>query len=354
VVEPLYRQIYADLERKISTGEIRYMEQLPVLADLSSAYGVSDAPVRRALDELARAGFIVKRRGRGQGTFAIRRLTPLTVRVLLLARFDVSRSAPEMCHEVFDLITGIQQAACEAGCTLQQISSHSFAHLPPAGADTGYLVIAMTWPEYQQGVHMAQEHAAPYVLVNPPQAGHPCARVDSEHGSFLAVNYLAQLGHRRIAYVGESRSEWFTPRFQGYQRALIENGLPPDQTLVQNTNGIDASQDCEALDSLMGLPDPPTAIFACSDYRAIHLMTHCKRQGVRVAQDLSICGYDNIGESANIEPALTTVNHPRQELGAMALELLSSLHRGDTPNPIDRVVASQLVVRASCAPPKRQ
>ena len=88
--------------------------------------------------------FIVKRRGRGQGTFAVKRLTQTTLRVLLLADFDIYKSAIETCHEVFDLLAGIQEAAAEVGAQVQQVSSRGFDSLPPAGADIGYLVIAMT------------------------------------------------------------------------------------------------------------------------------------------------------------------------------------------------------------------
>lgn len=351
--QPLYRQIYHDLEHKISTGEIRFMEQLPILADLCKVYGVSDAPVRRALDDLARDGLIVKRRGRGQGTFAIKRVTPLSLRVLLLANFDIYKSAIETCHEVFDLMAGIQQAARIAGCSVQQVSSSGFDNLTPANVETGYLIVAMTWAEYEEGARLARSHHAPFVLVNPPQPGHPCVRVDIEHGAFVAVNYLAQLGHRRIAYVGATDCEWFAPRFAGYRRALAANGIELDDRLVRETDGLDADQDRAALETLLALEAPPTALFACSDYRAIHLLTHCKRKGIRVPRDLSLCGYDDISEVAGIEPALTTVHHPRQEQGAIAVELLTGLLRGETPENRERVLRSQLVVRASCAPPKR-
>jgi DNA-binding LacI/PurR family transcriptional regulator len=350
---PLYQQIYSDLETKINTGELRFMEQIPALPDLCKIYGVSSAPVRRALDDLARAGLIVKRRGRTKGTVVIKRMTRTRIRVLLLANFDITKSAIETCHEVFDLLAGIQEAAREVGGEVQQVSSNGFESLPPAGADTGYLVIAMTWAEYEQGARLAARHGAPCVLVNPPQAGHACVRVDMEQGACRGVNYLAQLGHRRIAYVGAAHSEWFAPRFAGYRQALAANGLALDPALVQETDGIAPEQDQQALETLMALSDPPTAIFACSDYRALHLLAHCRRKGVQVPQQLSICGYDNIGEVANIEPPLTTVYHPRQELGKIAVELLTCLLAGEKQGIVDRVIRPELVVRASCAIPRR-
>ncbi len=352
----LYQKIYQDIEKKIVTGELRYMEQIPVLPDLCKVYGVSEAPVRRAIDELSRAGLVVKRRGRGQGTFVIKRLIRATVRVLLLADFDIHRSTQAACHEVFDLMAGVHEAAREAGCEVQQVSREGFDHLPRAGVGTGYLVIAMSAREYRQGIALAESQSAPCVLLNPPSAeGKASVRVDMELGAFLGVNYLAQLGHRRIAYVGGVHSEWALPRLQGYRNALASNGLTADPALVRDTNGIDAEQDAVALDSLMALAEPPTAIFAGSDYRALHLLAHGKQRGIRVPQDLSLCGYDNISEVANIEPALTTVHHPLIELGKVGVELLLERLTAVSPMdaPMDRLIKPQLMVRDSCASPRR-
>jgi DNA-binding LacI/PurR family transcriptional regulator len=351
--QPLHRQIYCDLERRISTGEIRYMEQIPPLPSLCARYGVSAITVRKALDELARDGLIIKHRGRGKGTFAIKRLARTRIRVMLIASFDIYKSPIETCHEVFDLLAGIREAAAECGSEVQFISSVGFDSLPKAEADTGYLIIAMTWAEYEQGALLAARHQAPCVLVNPPQAGYECIRVDMEQGAFLGVNYLIQLGHRRIAYLGATHGDWFAPRISGYHKALAANGLESDPALVCKTNGIDPQQDWQALDSLLALPAPPTAVFATSDHRALHLMAYCKREAILVPQQLSICGYDNIQEASSIQPAVTTIHHPRQELGKSAVEMLARLLKGETPEIKDVVISPQLMVRDSCGAPRR-
>ncbi len=350
---PLYLQIYEDLEHKISTGEIRYMEQIPILPELCKQYGVSDAPVRRALDELARAGLVVRRRGRGQGTFATKKLAQTTLRVLLIASFDIYKGAIETCHEVSDLLAGIQDAAAELNCNVQQVSVGGFHQQTIPDADTGYLIIAMCEEEYALGARMATGQGAPYVLINPPSACVPCVRVDMEQGAFLGVNYLAQLGHQRIAYVGWTKSQWFAPRYEGYLRALRENEIDLDPNLTQQTDGIDANQDVAALNALMSLPEPPTAIFACSDYRALRILAHCKQLGISVPQDISICGYDNISEVASVKPALTSVYHPRREQGHASVELLNRLVHEHKIESIDKLIRPELIIRDSCAPARK-
>lgn len=351
--DPLYKQVYDDLERKIATGIIRYMERLPPLPEMCALYGVSSATMRRALNDLERDGLIIKRRGRSQGTFAIKRLVRATVRVLLVARFDMQKSPIESYHEVYDLLAGINEAGSSSGCDVEQVSATGFDNLPAPGPNTGYVIFGMTWADYEMGMQLAEDHNAPFVLINAPRKGFPCVRVDMEHGAFLSTNYLLQLGHRRVAYVGPTRSDWFTPRFQGYQRALRENDVELDVSLVRKTDPIDQAEHWRALDNLLALPDPPTAVVASSDYLAMHLLSHCRRLGISVPRELSLCGYDNISEAASIEPALTTVDHPRREQGQLALELLEALLEGADPLETDHVMQPSIIVRDSCAPPAR-
>lgn len=353
----LYRQVYDDIRAKIVSGESPIQQHLPTLPELCALYNVSEAPVRRALDDLAREGLIVKTRGRGRGTVVVKRPVAAILRVLLIAGFNLQKSSIETCHEVFDLLAGIEAAALETGCRVQQVSSNGFDSLPPAGPMTGYLIIGMNLEEYQQGLRLAAIHGVPAVLVNPPCAAGAAVRVDIEQGGFLAADALAQMGHQRIAYIGGTHSEWGQPRFAGYLRALAGNSLTFDQALVRETDGVEPGQDWQALESLLALPDPPTAVFAASDYRALHLMAYCRQNGIAVPQQLSICGYDDIREVSGVEPAVTTVHHPRQELGRRAVSLLTDIllqQDGKTTleeTQCDLVVQPTLILRDSCAPP---
>lgn len=351
--KPLYEQMRSDLESRIRSGEIRYMERLPSLPQLCKKYGVSMITARRALDELAHAGLVVKQPGRGKGTLVTRRFVQAEIRVMLVAGFNIYKSPIETVHEVFDILAGIQKAAATNDSRVQLVSPDGFDSIPFPKGNVGYIILAMTWAEYQQGVALVAKHGAPYVLVNPPQGASSCIRVDMERGAFIGVNYLAQLGHRRIAYVGPTTSQWFAPRFAGYRRALEANGIDLDRELVLETNGIDVEEDYKALDTFMNLASPPTAVFAASDYRALHLLSRCRQIGVRVPDHLSICGYDNIDVSAAVEPALTTIHHPREELGQQAVERLLKLISERDSGGADIVVDPRLVVRESTGAPRR-
>ncbi|MES2462126.1 MAG: GntR family transcriptional regulator [Armatimonadota bacterium] len=348
----LYQKIYNDLEQKISSGQIGYLEQLPALPDLCRLYGVSEAPVRQALGDLQRAGLVLKQRGRGKGTVAVKKLRVMTIRVLLMEP-NLFPNSIESVHEILDMITGIRATAQEIGADVEIFSPNSNDTLALAGGDTGYLILADTMETYEKGRKIAAGHGAPCVLVNVPAAPAvptPCVRVDIEEAAFLGVNYLAHLGHRRIAYVGGYGTEWFVPRIAGYKRALETNNLSFDPDLLHENGGRSAETNGAAFDSLMTLDPPVTAIFAGTDYCALQLLSHARRRGIAVPERVSLCGYDDIQEASKVEPALTTVFHPRSELGTEAVHLLSRLLSDEPVSQLDVTIPPRVVVRASTAP----
>lgn len=356
VTRPHYRRVYEDIERRILSGALAYGSQLPLLPELCSEYGVSEAPIRRALDELARAGLIIRLRGRGKGTFVHKRITTPTILRVLLIGFDLSRNVIEAYHEIYGLLDGVRRGAAAHGCVVQTVGEDALASLAPTPKETrlGYLVLSQTAEKYETGGDLASAYA-PCVLFNTP---HPLPKrwtvsVDMEAGGFLGTDHLAGLGHRRIAYVGGRTGGWFAPRYAGYRRALRAHGLPDDEALVRETSGLSAGEDAAALDALLALPEPPTGIFACSDYRALHLLNHAQnRLGLSVPGDLSLCGYDDIGTCETVSPALTSVYHPLAEQGEAAVEmLLSLLDAPPVPEIMHRLLTPELRVRKSSAPP---
>lgn len=346
-----HRRIYLDLEGKIKSGEIANQEQLPILPDLCVRYGVSAASVRRALDDLERNGLISRRRGKG--TFAIGRTTIIppkktrTFRVLLIGEtWDLYREPIEAIHYMFDILAGIRDAAREQSAAVALISQAGPGRMPPHEEGIGYLVLTMGMKSYALGLEMAQSQGAPCVLVNPPEPLTPCVRVDITEGARLGVRHLIDLGHRRIAYIGATRGSYFQERVAGYHLALEQSGLDSDPALVPSGVHTD-EQSKAALDTLLALPSPPTALFVQSDYRALLLMAYARSLGLSLPGALSICGYDNISEAATVDPPLTSVHHPRYEQGIEAVHLLTCLLDGETPPTLDVTITPHVVQRAS-------
>jgi LacI family transcriptional regulator len=192
----------------------------------------------------------------------------------------------------------------------------------------------------------------PVVAVDPHtgRTGPSTIEVDNVGGARAATQHLIDLGHRRIAHVrGREDLVSASQREQGYREALEAAGLPFDRALVR-VGGYRALETTDAARELLTLPEPPTAIFAANDLSAIRVLEIAAELGVRVPEDLSVAGFDNVPEAANAVPPLTTVAQPMREMGAEAVRILLGLLAGEAGEEHLRLPAT-LMVRASTAPP---
>lgn len=184
-------------------------------------------------------------------------------------------------------------------------------------------------------------HTGPAVL--------PSVHADNLAGAKTATEYLIGLGHRRIGFLaGRSDLQSARQREQGYRDALASAGLDVDPELIRaGEYELDVSTD--AARRLLTLDDPPSAVFAANDLSAIQTMHVASAMGLRVPDDVSVIGFDNIPESALADPPLTTIDQAIQRMGRQAVELLVDLIEGRTDRPHQITLPTRLVVRQSCA-----
>lgn len=151
--------------------------------------------------------------------------------------------------------------------------------------------------------------------------------VDNEHAAEEVVRHLIHQGHRRIAHVSNfDTASTVEERLSGYHLALVEAGIPFRPELVKKAPdppGQIARDGCEELiDTLLGLPDPPTAIFAVNDYIALRLLAVLRAREIQVPEEMAIAGFDGIERWIPGKPFLTTANQPFERMGARAVEML--------------------------------
>ena len=191
---------------------------------------------------------------------------------------------------------------------------------------------------------------APLVAIDPNSQCPDCLAVTATNhvGALTAMEYLINLGHRRIGFIG-GRSDLLCAqqRLQGYETALRQAGIAPDPDLItigdfSRTTGRDCAQ------RLLSLAEPPTAIFATNDQSAIGAIEAARASGRRVPDDLSVVGFDNIPEVAYFDPALTTVDQFIVKMGYVATEMLIRLIQGERVENNLYEMPTQLVVRDSC------
>jgi DNA-binding LacI/PurR family transcriptional regulator len=178
-------------------------------------------------------------------------------------------------------------------------------------------------------------------------------------GGFAAVRHLAELGHRRIAFIGGSVAPQFQlPRCAGYLTALRAQQLAVDPDLVvppiAGEKCIFATQQdgYAGMQRLLSMRRRPTAVFARNDYTAMGALLAARESGVAVPGGMSIIGFDNVPLSSFTAPPLTTINQPMEEQGREAATLLlRRIQSDETVERVERVFDCQLVVRESAARP---
>lgn len=194
----------------------------------------------------------------------------------------------------------------------------------------------------------------PHVLIdqNEHTSSSPTVAAQSRQGAIAATRYLLELGHRRIGFIqGIPELASAQERFLGYQQALAAYGLEVDSQLVR-AGHFDQRGGFAAASALLALPEPPTAIFAANDVSSIGVLQAARHADVRVPEDLSIVGFDDIPRAAHTYPALTTVHQPLIEMGKSAVSLLLQ-YIAQPQRPVQHITFdTRLIVRDTCAPPR--
>jgi LacI family transcriptional regulator len=197
----------------------------------------------------------------------------------------------------------------------------------------------------------------PFVVVDPRTAlPANIAAVSAAHltGARMATEHLIQLGHSRIAAIAGPLN-WIATdgRLLGYRAALAANGRLASEELVRVGGEPTIAHGLEAARALLALPEPPTGVVAFNDKAAIGAMQAAAECGLRIPEDLSVVGFDDLDLSRVVVPALTTVRQPLEEMARMGVELLLRLIEGREIHTLHIELATELVVRASTGPPRR-
>jgi len=270
------------------------------------------------------------------------------------------------------VLQGIVSAAAQVryNVTLVTVPWEGAVASAPAFNDSrtdGVLVVA---PETDSDI--VQGLAAlgiPLVCVSGPSRvpGVPFVDVDNTRGGRIGAEYLISLGHERIAYLGGDENHADVPaRRRGFVAAMAAAGLSPlPEYLLPGT--YEPPRARESARRLLQLPRRPTAVFAANDTLAIILLEAARELGLRVPEDLSVLGFDDLTAASLVSPPLTTIRQPLAQIGACAARLLirqvetgeeadegalMETACGGVPMPGGVLFTPELVVRGSCAAPR--
>jgi DNA-binding LacI/PurR family transcriptional regulator len=200
--------------------------------------------------------------------------------------------------------------------------------------------------------HVAASVPLVVVARNSRSSAHDSITNDDRMGARLAVDHLVSLGHREIAHVDGGAGAGAPQRRSGFLRAMVGHGLQRTATVVRGTFTEEGGR--EGVHAVLRARRRPSAIFVGNDLAAVGALDALEEHGLRVPQDISLVGYDNIALAGLGHIDLTTIDQPRREMGESAVRLLLERRDGDRRRARHLVVPPSLVVRGSTGPPPAQ
>lgn len=326
------------------------------IRDIADAAGVSPSTVSRALANSPRVTRktrerihrIAKEMGYAPSAIA-RGLVTRRTRTLGVTVRDVADPY------IAELVRCIDRAALERGYSL--LLSHS-GNAPEREPDAVQILrqqrvagLIVADPSVDDALLAAMGgDGTPIVIIDHRESPN-CIDTDNLPAARLAVEHLLDLGHRRIAYIGDTRN-WreSEERRAGYEQALAQRGLAPYPSWIDPSADSRPAMGRACAAHLLALSEPPTAILCYNDLTALGAMAAIHAAGLTVPGDISVVGYDDISLARHLDPPLTTIAQDREGLAELAVEMVLALLNG-VEVPARRLLPGRLVVRASTGPP---
>ena len=192
-----------------------------------------------------------------------------------------------------------------------------------------------------------QENQIPFVLINSHREGSSSVDGDPRRGMRMSFEHACTFGHTRIGYVTGDLAYW-----NGVERLSVFRELCEEFPVEPRIFIGDFSKSCgyRAAREFFGSDDPPTIIMTASDREALGVLDYCREQGIRVPEDASIIGYDNLGPSSDITPGLTTVDNPVSQTGRESVRLLVDTIEKRVHRPVRTTLETGFIVRESTGP----
>ena len=258
---------------------------------------------------------------------------------------EILRGVEDWCsaHGVAAVVSSVRHGSARPASWTSALASH----------DTDGVLLVTSELTADQ-LRQLREEDIPLVVIDPvnlPEPDLPGVGATNWSGGLAATEHLIGCGHTRIAAIGGPENFLCSvARIDGYRSALERAGLKYDPALVRHGD-FEYEGGFLRAESLLDLAEPPTAIFAGSDQQALGVYEAARQRGLRIPQDLSVVGFDDLPMSRWSSPPLTTIRQPLAEMGRLAAEMLGSLVEGLTLSSHRMEIATELVVRGSTARP---
>lgn len=260
---------------------------------------------------------------------------------------------------ISSLISGIENAARESGLNVIISQSHDNTELEKENLQALYesrvsaliVSLAMETTDYSH-FDLFSNNGIPVVFVDriPVMNNVTKVHINNFNAAFEATEHLIEQGCKRIAHFGGARHQSiYEDRMFGYMAALKKNNLEIDQSIIMHANFLSAEEGTRLSEQVLNMKNPPDGIFCANDTAAVSIIQYAKSKGIRIPEELAIIGFNNDPICEIVDPSLSSIHHPAEDMGEAAIHQVLSMLNGETDGqPTNRVlVDTHVVVRAS-------
>ncbi|MFC4778890.1 GntR family transcriptional regulator [Paenibacillus sp. GCM10023252] len=358
---PKYRQLKQEITSWMTTGRFKAHDRLPSENEIAKQYEMSRQTVRQALGDLEQEGWLY--RAQGKGTFVSDQQS--AGRRAASPGMTIGMITTHISDYIFPtIVRGVESSLRVKGARLllastdnekgkERDSLSSMLREPLTGLIIEPTKSAEGNPNFDYFLALDSQNI-PYVMLNErySDVDAPCLKVDDELGGYRAAQHLMELGHKRIAGFFKTDDFQGVHRMRGFVRAHREHlhQMQPEH-LVRYSTEEKQTKPLEALAALISR-DPatrPTAVVCYNDELAVRMLDVIRRGGLSVPEDLSLVGFDDANLAVATEVKLTTIAHPKTQMGIDAVELLMSMIQQAAPRSRtpDHIYEPELVIRSS-------
>jgi len=348
----IYLQFKESLKKMVLEKNLHPGDKIPSERDLAEQYGVCRITMNKAVSELVTEGLLYREKGKGTFVASHKRKKLAEDRKRIGVSFlDIYN----ITHPYFSKLVNSINASCNKnGYSLQVFSTHAseidkspFISAIKSGHLSGVLLASRMG---LKNILLLKEMNVPFVWVNHdiPEEDINCVLVDYFSATFNAIKHLIGLGHKRIGLIRGSKDNRDTIlSLSGYKFILEEQGIDFDINLVRGT-AFTEEMGYMAMNELLNLSQPPTAVYAIDDSLAAGAMKAIAEKGLRIPDDTAIVGCGNLLSAYSTEPSLTTLDIHLEKLGELALEMLLKMIEKKKVEETRVMLKPTLIIRQSC------
>jgi GntR family transcriptional regulator of arabinose operon len=355
---PKYRQLKQEILSWILSGRLKLNEQIPTENEIAEQFQMSRQTVRQSLGELEQEGWLYRIQGKGtfvssplmqKGSSELQTIGVLTTYISDYIFPHIVRGAEAALRDKGYrlLLSSTDNDKQKERESLNIMMSQPLSGLiiePTKSAEGNPNLFYYLSLDYQQ---------IPYIMINEryPEMDCPYIKVDDESGGFQATEHLIQLGHRKIAGFFKMDDLQGVNRLKGFIRAHHQYQVPllPEMVTHYTTEEKLVKPYDTALSMLGQTEERPTAFICYNDELAIQLLEVIRLSGLNVPRDISLVGFDDSSLATATEVKLTTLTHPKIEMGIQAAQLLIARieNKLDVQPLENKIYKPELIIRES-------